>query len=126
MSRDGRYLFRAVERNDAAAALEELEKGASADYIHVDKDPVGTTRIPALFAACKKQNLTFPDSRQAFTLSSVPGRPRRMKLAPKGRSVNSWVSLMSLRTSSASLRRKASIPNPPAFETAAAMAGLVA
>lgn len=57
MSQIDEQLYQAVKRNDMDAALEALKSGASAKYMHVDRDPIGRTRIPALFAACKEQNI---------------------------------------------------------------------
>ena len=56
MSRFDEQLYQAVRRNDVNSASKALKSGASANYVHIDKDPSFTDCFPVLYAACQEKN----------------------------------------------------------------------
>lgn len=56
MSRVDEQLYQAIRRNDVDSASKALQKGASANYVHIDEDPKYTDCFPVLYAACQEKN----------------------------------------------------------------------
>lgn len=56
MSTVDEQLYQAVRRDDVESALKALQRGASANYVHIDKESKYTDCFPVLYAACQKKS----------------------------------------------------------------------